>query len=191
MSERSDSDSIGRRAPKLGPDNWLATLAQRLVDARLRHALIGGQAVNAWLLPRGTDDYDFVVDGQREPVERFLDGLKELGLVQSRRQDEGGRSGPDFAQFRDSRGTFQVDVQVSKTEFQDGIIRRAQKDPLYGLSVATAEDLLLLKLLAMRGKDQRDIAQLIDDRSLDGDYIEHWLDVLEVRDRWREFKGLA
>ncbi|MFN0094453.1 MAG: hypothetical protein ACKVVT_06705 [Dehalococcoidia bacterium] len=158
--------------------------------AGLRHALIGGHGVNAWITPRETDDYDFVVWPDRAAIERVEAGLLAIGLKHVRRQDIGEASGPDFSMLANDSLQFKVDLQVAKTDYQIGIIERAIPVGDTGLSVATREDLVVLKLLAMRSQDQRDIALMVDLRGneLDWEYIEHWAAIWEVVPALRVFR---
>lgn len=161
--------------------------------AGLRHALIGGQAVNVWIMPRETDDFDFVVAPDRSAIEAVEAVLLALGLSYVRRQDGHGPSGPDFVQLKNLAMNLAVDIQVAKTDYQSLIIDRAVSGELSGLSVATPEDLIVLKLLAMRSQDQRDIALLVDLRgdTLDWAYIEHWAEVWDVVKELRIFRPKA
>jgi hypothetical protein len=86
-----------------------------------------------------------------------------------------------------------VDQQVAKTEYQSILIDRAVSGEVSGLSVATPEDLIVLKLLAMRSQDQRDIALLVDLRgdTLDWAYIEHWAEAWDVVKELRIFRPKA
>jgi hypothetical protein len=77
---------------------------------------------------------------------------------------------------------------VAKTPYQDLVIERAVKDEVTGIAVATPEDLVVLKLLAMRSQDQRDIALMLDTLALDLDYIQHWAAEWDVLPAWRTFR---
>ena len=158
--------------------------------AGLRHALIGGQAVNVWIMPRETDDFDFVVAPDREAIEAVEAELTALGLRHVRRQDAHGPSGPDFVQLKNVAMNLAVDIQVAKTDYQLLLLDRAVPGELSGLRVATPEDLIVLKLLAMRSQDQRDIALLVDLRgdTLDWPYIQHWAEVWDVVKELRIFR---
>ncbi len=178
------ADESALHAPGLG------AVFQR---AGLRHALIGGQAINVWIMPRETDDFDFVVAPDRAAIEAVEAELSALGLRHVRRQDGHGPSGPDFVQLKNITMNLAVDIQVAKTDYQSLVIDRAVPGELSGLNVATPEDLIILKLLAMRHQDQRDIALLIDLRgeTLDWAYIEHWAEVWDVTEALRVFRPAA
>ncbi len=163
----------------------LAEIADRL---RLAYALIGGQALNAWIQPRATDDYDFLLAPDREKVAAFEGELERLGLRVRQRQDNGAASGPDFVRLSNETGTFNVDIQAAKTHYQMIVIARAWKEEEGGFYAARPEDLVIMKLIAFRAQDQRDIALLIEGCELDWIYLEEWADVWEVRERLEGFR---
>jgi hypothetical protein len=103
----------------------------------LRWALIGGQAVNAWVEPRFTR-------GDEEPP---------------------------------------LDVQVAKTRFQVQLLDRAVGREDGEVPVATAEDIIVLKLIAWRDKDEVDLQALSKVTTLDWEYVERWAREWEMLDR--------
>jgi len=125
----------------------------------VRYALIGGHAVNAYAPARLTADIDLLVasksGGVGNVVGAFLrDGWRldaEYGALQ--------RSGPDFVRLVKD-GFPPLEIQASKTDLQEGILARAKLDQSSGLPIATPEDLVILKLIAYRPKDQGDLAAL-------------------------------
>jgi hypothetical protein len=159
--------------------------------AGLRHALIGGHAVNTWITPRETDDYDFVVAPDRAAIEAVEAALVAVGILHLRRQDGGEPSGPDFSHMSNPTRSFKIDFQVAKTDYQMLILERARPTGASGFSVATPEDLIVLKLLAMRSQDQRDIALMVDllGPRLDWPYIEHWAATWDVVPALRVFRA--
>ncbi len=181
------------RVPQLEPNGWLDFLGAAFQAAELPHALIGGHAVIAWSLPRQTDDYDFIVAAERDAIARIQASLEGQGLRIVRMQNPSAASGPDFVQLRTDGNTFQIDLQTAKTEYQVLVMQRAAVDARYGISVATPEDLIVLKLLAMRSQDQRDIAVLVEGlrNELDWAYIEHWAQVWDVVPALRVFRATA
>ena len=60
-------------------------LLRRLVEARVRFVLVGGLAVNAWGVVRGTKDLDVVADPDLENLQRLADVAAATGgQVQTR-----------------------------------------------------------------------------------------------------------
>jgi hypothetical protein len=60
-----------------------------------------------------------------------------------------------------------------------------------GLRVATAEDLIVLKLIANRPKDQNDLRGLLELPDLDWPYVEHWAGEWGVLDALRRLRASA
>ncbi len=159
-----------------------AEIARALARARLPHALIGGHAVNAWAEPRFTADIDLTVVAQAEAIARFRVELEAIGY---RVTGEVGRelpSGPDFVRFARAAEDPPLDVQVAKTRFQEEVVRRARVAG-DGLCIATAEDLVVLKLIANRVKDQLDLHNLLALDALDWAYVDKWAVEWGVADR--------
>jgi hypothetical protein len=84
-----------------------------------------------------------------------------------------------------SGGSVDVDVFLAESPFQRSLIERRQLHPLEDLKIwfVTAEDLILLKLIAGRPRDLVDIQDvLFIQDTLDVDYLRRWADELHVRD---------
>ena len=78
---------------------------------------------------------------------------------------------------------------LAESDFQKSVIARRQQRQTDGIEgwFATPEDLILLKLMAERTRDQADVADVFFvNGQLDIDYMRRWageLDVLEAFDR--------
>jgi hypothetical protein len=156
-------------------------LRQTLFDAvgflesqRLAYALIGGLAVSLRGQPRLTADVDIVIKAD-------LDGALEL----SRNLEHS----PFRALFGDVEDVIvksfllplrhrttnvKVDVAIGMTGFEHEIVARA-KTLLVGdcnIAVASAEDLLIMKVLAGRPQDEQDLQGLVvvQGETLDWEY---------------------
>ena len=77
-------------------------------------------------------------------------------------------SGPDFVRYLDDSQTT-LEFQTAKTTFQRAVVARALSVGV--LRVATPEDLLVMKAIANRPKDQRDLDELAKLPNLDWDYV--------------------
>lgn len=161
----------------------IADLGRILGDAGLRGALIGGQAVNCWVEPRITMDIDVTVLSDGDAIRNATRLFQEAGFAVALQQDLGGASGPDFVRLEHQATAVPVDIQVAKTEFEGLIIGRAVRAPGLAVPIATKEDLLVLKLLASRHKDFKDLLDLGKLPDIDWGYVEHWCEVWEVADR--------
>lgn len=152
----------------------LAEVAAAIDGAGLAVALIGGAAFNAFEDPRFTKDLDLTVEADAEKVAHFVATLERNGFEVVRKQDEGASSGPDFVQLLRPGTPDMIDIITAKTEYQELVIERAVRGPGQALPVATAEDLIVLKLIANRPIDHSDTFLLARDNPIDWPYVEHW-----------------
>ncbi len=161
----------------------IVTIGRILDQAGLRAALIGGQAVNCWVEPRITMDVDITVLSDGPAVRIAIRLFEEAGFTVQLQQDGGGASGPDFVRLEHAATLVPVDLQVGKTEFETVVVERAARAPGLAVPVATREDLLVLKLLASRHKDFKDLLDLGKLPDVDWTYVERWAAVWEIEDR--------
>lgn len=133
-------------------------------------ALIGGHAVNAWVEPRATADVDVTCAADPAGLERLRAVLEAAGLRADRVHGATEPSGPDFLQFVSEGRRLVVEIQTAKTRLQRDTLQRAVRHG--SARVATPEDLLVMKLIAYRTKDQADLIALVGLPGLDWPYVE-------------------
>ena len=174
------------------PDRQLLQSLARVVrEAGLDVAIIGGEARNLWRISRLTYDLDFTVRADAIAIAAVIEGMEVLGFRVTRNQSPDATSGPDFLQLYNEATMQVVEMQAAKTEFQELIVTRARPiDGLDPLRVATPEDLIVLKLIADRHKDQDDLRELAQMENLDWPYIEEWAATWEVEDRLQRLREL-
>jgi len=166
----------------------LARVASLFEAARVPYAVIGAHAVNAWIEPRLTADIDVTAQISSADLARLQ---AQLEAARFRLTRVGGMelpSGPDFVRFASDDGTVVVEIQAAKTDLQRAVIARAIRAE-DGVRVATAEDLIVLKLIANRPKDQVDLQGLVALPSLDWRYIERWAAEWEVFELLHRLRG--
>jgi len=154
-------------------DDPLSYLARLLASIGADYVVIGAHAVNCWLEPRLTGDIDLTVAAGRAQFESLRARLSSEGFRVAREYGAEAPSGPDFVRFVSADGEVVIEVQAAKTDYQREVIRRAV-GTAEGLRVATVEDLIVLKLIADRTKDQADLEGLIGLGALDWAYVEKW-----------------
>lgn len=145
------------------------TIQQTLLDITglldkhgIRYALVGGLAASIRGRTRVTEDVDLVLDCSVEGALDLLDAVR-----------------PDFDQFfpdveqvvrscfilplEDRSSQVKIDLAVGISGFEQMVIDRATVVGIAGASIAvgTAEDVLLMKLLAGRPQDDQDIKGLV------------------------------
>jgi len=183
MSGRGDLalSHLERRSPD---GDFLTFVARVLATSGLRGAVIGGEARNHWAVPRLTYDLDLTVAADPTAEEAALAQLLDAGFEILRAQRRESPSGPDFLQLYQRDWHQMLEMQAAKTPFQEGLIDRSvELRGLEPLRVATPEDILVLKLIASRKKDQDDLREMGRIEGIDWGYIEHWAAIWDVLDR--------
>jgi hypothetical protein len=163
-----------------------------LRELEIPAALMGGLAVSAWDYIRATEDVDLIV-GTSDP-DGLLRSLQERGYRPKRV--------PVLVTFDNERvlqlvydrpGSYldlPVDLFIADSEYhRQALARRVPfRLPSDGLelSLLACEDLILMKLLANRILDRRDVVGLIEANrdDLDFHYLKRWLEALRVRGVW-------
>lgn len=148
----------------------LAEVGALLRAVGVEYALIGGHAVNAWLEPRLTGDIDVTVVADKAVMNQIKVAFDGAGYQVARELGRDLPSGPDFVRFVSADGVRIIELQAAKTPLQERVVKRAVSAG--GIAVATPEDLIVLKLIANRTKDQSDLHGLIRLPALDWSYIE-------------------
>jgi predicted nucleotidyltransferase len=152
----------------------LADAAEFLRSEGISYALIGGMAASLRGQTRATADVDLVIDSD---VVRALDLVARLDQSAFR---------PLFDQvaevverafilpLRHRQTNIKVDMSLGLSGFEQKLIGRAELLNISGtiISVVTAEDLLVMKILAGRPQDVRDTEGIVAAQSkrLDWDY---------------------
>jgi hypothetical protein len=126
------------------------------------YAVIGGQAVAMRGHPRLTVDYDLLTADRRVFERQVWASLEEMGAVVDVRKGD-----PDDPLAGIVRITLldqrDADVVVAKWKWEQGVIERAERLMLQGISVPVARtsDLILLKLAAGGYVDLQDVHALL------------------------------
>ncbi|MBI2919532.1 MAG: hypothetical protein HYY18_00440 [Planctomycetes bacterium] len=159
-----------------------------LESSRLPFAIMGGFAVRALGLPRPTYDGDLVVDAN---VEQSLDLFRRFDEAGFRIPEEFSRGFRDqlhgmekvaIHKFEEGHD-WRIDLFFPTTPLLKSAFERRKPLRFMGKerAVLTAEDIVLLKLLAGRTKDKLDIEELLKiHRSLDVAYLKLWAGKLDL-----------
>lgn len=160
----------------------LVSLQARLETANIPSALIGGLAVSAWGNPRLTRDIDIKVLLRRDERKRLLDTLgDDYRSLQANPDNALRHNGIVFVLSPEGK---RIDIALTDTSFDEELIARAQLVevlPKLKVRVCSAEDLIVLKIIAIRPQDQQDVATIIQRQgnNLDDAYILKWLKEFE------------
>lgn len=169
-------------------DEILVLLTDLLDRLKIKYVVIGGVAVSYWSEPRSTKDLDLTILVDEQGWINLSRELKKMGAKFNTSQTPEGETIPDLVRMN-LQGEL-VDLQMSKTPYQNESIRRGLKRKCREkkVRVASAEDLFVLKLLASRPLDLVDLESLtVHNPKLDFDYITKWCQEWEMQDRLEKF----
>lgn len=140
----------------------LAEVVETLTDAGIECALIGAMALAARGVPRSTLDIDLLVMRPEALDRRTWAVLLDRGAPVEIRHGDASDPLEGIVRLRSDRGPA-VDVVVGRGRWLLGVIERAEAIDFAGtrVRVATAADLVLLKLYAGGPSDLWDIEQLL------------------------------
>ncbi len=156
----------------------VVALQDRLREAGILSAVIGGIAVGVWGEPRVTRDVDIKVLLERDAAPRLLEAISpDYVPLQADPLAALTRTGVLFVQ--DAQGT-RLDLLLSDVSFDVKAIERARDVTLQpGLvaSVCSPEDLIIYKLVSTRQRDQDDAESVVrrQGEALDDEYVVTWL----------------
>jgi hypothetical protein len=160
-------------------------LADALNRAGVRYALIGGLAAGHWTQARFTRDVDFLLHIPQLQLPALLDDLAARGFAFDPTETirEWTAHHMVVLSFRGVR----VDWLKPVLPAYQHVLDRATEETWLGhrIRVASAEGLILLKLLAWRTQDQLDIENLVAAHgdTLDLDWIQaEWATVADPAD---------
>jgi predicted nucleotidyltransferase len=150
-------------------------LLRRLVSADVRFVVIGGLAVGAWGVVRGTKDVDVVVAPETENLRRVAEVAAAAG-GHLQRADALLSTPPSIAQALTEGGQVSIETDLGRLDVVQGfdgvpsyeeLRSRATEAEILGVTVAicSLEDLKAMKRAAGR---TRDLADLEDLEATDG-----------------------
>jgi predicted nucleotidyltransferase len=145
-------------------------LLRRLTEARVEFVLIGGLAVNAWGVVRGTKDVDVVVAPDSANFERLAEVAVTAG-GHAQRGDALLGSSPSIAALLATGEQVAIETDLGRLDIVQGLdgvpsyedLRaRASEAEVLGVSVAvcSVEDLRAMKRAAGRTRDLADLEDL-------------------------------
>lgn len=159
------------------------------------YMIMGGFAVRTWGVPRPTYDADVAVKVASGGLSRLLDALEEAGFQVSEEFKKGwldtvaGMGKVKVTRFEGST-VWDIDLFLVQGEFLTSALNRRRTARFAGRDAwfLAAEDLILLKLIAGRRKDQLDVEEILKvTRELDLEHLRNWATRLGVLDRLEEF----
>ena len=160
----------------------LVKLQALLNNAGIPSATIGGLAIGAWGKARVTRDADLKILLRRSQRKRLLDLIAPHYRSIHADPDAALRNnGIVFVLYGDH---VRLDLMLADTEYDELLISRARTvelTPDKFVRVCTAEDLVILKIVASRPQDTVDVENIVQRQGdkLDEIYILEWLGKFE------------
>jgi len=155
----------------------LERLAQALSQAGIPYMIIGGQAVLLYGDPRLTRDIDVTLGVDVDQQAQIVAVAKNMGLTPLV-TPETFTTETMVLPCHDPASGIRIDFIFSFTPYERQAIDRAVPVSIRDTKVrfASAEDLIVHKMLAGRPRDHEDVTSvLLKQRQLDLTYIRHWL----------------
>ena len=152
----------------------LKTAVQWLDRHSYRYALIGGIANQLWGIPRLTQDIDIKI------LVPDMDYPTIRAALRAGFPERGRPNAPPNPLIVDAKvGKVVVDFLLAIPGYEELIVTRAVRRDLAQVAVwiCSAEDLVIQKAVAGRGKDWQDIEGILIEQQgrFDLDYVEGWL----------------
>jgi hypothetical protein len=192
MSETGEcwKESPAQDAAMKDVTNTLHSLVEVLQRLSIPYAVMGGFAVRSHGVPRPTYDVDITILWERKRLPELFEQLRNQDYVIPEMYQTGWvdqvKGLPVVKLQRHIRGqSLDVDVFLAESEYQDEVMRRRSQLDSEGrlIWIITAEDLILLKLLAARPRDLGDVADVLFIQThLDVQYMRHWAAQLGISD---------
>jgi len=167
-----------------------------ILDRRgVPYAVMGGFAVRTWGVPRPTYDADLAVAIEEDALPALLAALSAGGFDVPREHTKGfvdvvAGLGKVKVTRLVGRSAWEVDLFLARGPFLETAMQRRCAVSMAGrpMWVLAAEDLILLKLLAFRRKDQLDVEEILKiSPDVDREHLQRWAAHLGVAERLAEF----
>lgn len=163
-------------------EDLLARIGAVLHDAGLPYMIVGGHALLLYGEPRLTKDIDITLGVGLERLPEVLDASRAAGLKPLVDPEAFTRK-TLVLPCGDQESGIRVDLIFSFSPYEQLAISRARKVMIRNteLSFASAEDLVIHKLIAGRPRDLEDVkGVLLRNPAVDFNYIRHWLSEFSV-----------
>jgi hypothetical protein len=140
----------------------LSALARALAKIRAPWYLFGAQAALLYGAARLTADVDVTVQLRRPAVD-LAKAMAAAGFRLRVQDVEGFVARTRVLPFAHARSGIPVDVVLAGPGFEEHFMRRRRRRTVEGVRifVASPEDIVVMKVLAGRGKDEDDVAAII------------------------------
>jgi len=179
----------------LALDEKVVALERAFRTAAIPHAFGGAIALAYYATPRGTHDVDINLFVPANELDRVLAALVPLGV--ERASEQARRQSQRDEQLRVHWDTTPLDLFFSYDALHDACRERRRQVAFAGeqITILSAEDLAIFKVLFAREKDWRDLRELLfaQGERFDRDYALGWLERILAPDdeRLTRFRTLV
>jgi hypothetical protein len=141
----------------------LAALGRGLAELRVPWYLFGAQAAILYGAARLTGDADVTVRLGKQPAAALAAALEKQGFRLRVRDVEDFVARTRVLPFAHLGSAMPVDVVLAGPGLEEQFMRRRRKRTVEGVRVfvASPEDLVVMKMLAGRGKDEEDVVAIL------------------------------
>ncbi|MBU0477804.1 nucleotidyltransferase [bacterium] len=166
--------------------NILDKILKIALKAHVSVMFMGGIAVSVWGEPRTTYDIDAVIGISSSESGKFLLEASKQSFTYDKRNPVKTIQKSAFITLASSvkNRRIYVDLFLASGEYQRTALSRRKEIKLSGrkIPIISAEDLVLYKLLAGRGKDIDDIREILISQKgkLDMKYMKKWANKLGI-----------
>lgn len=162
-------------------ERTLKDIDKRCQKSQTPYALIGGLAAIIYGSTRTTVDVDIVVLAELDALENVLK-IFSTGYASLQPQPLSFFKRCFFVPLQNAKTKIRVDVVAALSGFERKVLARSQRHffDKIEVSVCSIEDLLLMKLVAARAKDELDLDKLVQ-------LHRKQLDLKHLRARAKEF----
>jgi len=159
-------------------EELLERLERALSKHKIPYMIIGGQAVLVYGEPRFSKDIDLTLGMEPAQVDTLLKLLKPLGFKVLVDQPKTFVETTCILPCQDAKTGLRLDFIFSFSAYERQALERVRRVPIGKSKVAfaSAEDLVIHKIIAGRPRDLEDVKGiLLKNPSLDVEYIRRWL----------------
>jgi hypothetical protein len=172
-------------------------LVTALADMGITPTFIGGVAASLLAKPRSTEDLDALIVFDTADVDRLLETLARHGFHPRFDKMAEFAKTARLVTVRHERTGSVVDIALGCLPFESEVQERSTQADLAGIEIRlpTPEDLIIMKAVANRPKDQEDIRNIARaypnlERSRVQHWVEQYAELLENPELWSEIEAL-
>jgi hypothetical protein len=163
---------------------------QKIIDVlnscKIPYMLSGSVAMSLYIVPRATQDFDFIIHLRPQDIDRFVENFKE-GYYCDKDAIEDAVQNRSMFNIIDHATGFKADFVVLKSDpFRQNEFTRKIPMDFFGktIYVVSPEDLIISKLIWIQelqsAVQMADIGNLVISDNLDWEYINLWIGKLNL-----------